>query len=88
MKSEGGLVAVSRKIKDYYQIRIVMRGFHQSSDDYHATVTRLSDDAQLIFIAKWKWQLDLQTKRPMLDLAFKQYDKRERKLFLTQDRIV
>lgn len=65
-----------------YKITIVQRdGGGQTSDDYHATVTRLSDGKQLIFIAEWKWWLKNVKLHPRrIATAFKQRDARDKKL--------
>lgn len=63
----------------YYR-EIVRRSFSQSRDDYHATVTRLSDKTELWFISPFKWMLKLKTRRRALDRAFKGYDKYQAKL--------
>lgn len=63
----------------YYR-EIIRRDLQQSRDDFHATVTRLSDQTQLIFISGYKWLLKLKTRRKALDRAFKDYDKRKKKL--------
>jgi hypothetical protein len=64
-----------------YSIEIVMRdGMGQTSDDYHATVTRLSDKTQLIFISEWRWLLKWKVRRKALDRAFARYEKHQMRL--------
>lgn len=63
-----------------YDVKIVRRGFQQSSDDYHATVTRRSDGVQLIWISRWRWLLKKKVRRRALDKYFKQHDERQKKL--------
>lgn len=62
-----------------YHIRIVRREFQQSRDDYHATVMRLKDGRELVWMAGWKWLLKLKIRRGALDRAFKDFDKRKAK---------
>lgn len=64
-----------------YSVKIIQRdGMGQTSDDYHATVTRSSDGMQLIFMSAWRWLLKWKTRRSALDRAFRYQDKRDRKL--------
>lgn len=64
-----------------YHIKIIRRdGMGQTSDDYHATVTRLSDGQELVWIATWKWVLKLKVRRGALDRAFRNFDDHEWKL--------
>lgn len=63
-----------------YNIRIVKRSFQQTADDYHATVTRLSDGAELIWTNKFRWFLKWHTRRKNLDRWFTKRDKRQEKL--------
>jgi hypothetical protein len=64
-----------------YHVRIVKRdGMGQVADDYHATVMRLKDGAELVWIASWKWVLKLKIRRAALDRAFKSFDKNKMKL--------
>lgn len=63
-----------------YHIRIVRREFQQSSDDYHATVMRLRDSTELVWMANWKWVLKIKIRRGALDRAFADFDKRKAKL--------
>lgn len=64
-----------------YHVKIVKRdGGGQTSDDYHATVTRLKDGSALVWMADWKWVLKLKIRRAALDRAFKSFDKRNMKL--------
>jgi hypothetical protein len=64
-----------------YEIKIIMRdGGDQTRDDYHATVTRLSDGEQLVFISDWKWLLKLRTSRWRLDREFNYQDYRKKQL--------
>ncbi len=89
MKKKGGLIAVSKHINNRYHVHIIMRGFHgQTSDDYHATVTRLSDDIQLIFISDWKWVLGWKIRPWALNRAFKYYDKHQKKLAKVEDWVI
>lgn len=75
-------------VNDSYVIEIVRRDFQgQTSDDFHATVTRRSDDTKLIFINNWRWVLKMRVRRRALDRAFKSYDKRQRKLAETEQYI-
>lgn len=67
--------------EEKYEVEIIMRDFQgQTRDDYHATVTRLSDGEQLVFISDWKWMLKLKTSRWRLDREFKYHDHRKKKL--------
>ena len=65
-----------------YLVEIVKRdGMGQTSDDYHATVTRLPDfDNQLVYISRWRWILEWRTRRRALQRAFKDYDRHQRSL--------
>lgn len=64
-----------------YHVRIIRRdGMGQTRDDFHATVTRLSDDVQLVFISDWRTWLEWRTRRSALDRAFRSYDKHEAKI--------
>lgn len=64
-----------------YNVRIIRRdGMGQTSDDFHATVTRLSDEVQLVFISSFRTWLEWKTRRSALDRAFKNYDKHQEKL--------
>lgn len=63
-----------------YHVRIVRRAFQQSPDDYHATVMRLKDGIELIWMADWKWVLKFKIRRRALDRAFADFDKRQAKL--------
>lgn len=74
-----GSVITGRGRKKYH-IKIVRREFQQSSDDYHATVTRLKDGTELVWMATWKWTLKLKIRRGALDRAFADFDKRKAKL--------
>jgi hypothetical protein len=66
---------------ELYHIRIVRRDFSgQTADDYHATVTRIEDGAEMVWIATWKWVLKLKVRRGALDRAFKSFDRRQAKL--------
>lgn len=67
--------------KERYHVKIIRRdGAGQTPDDYHATVTRLSDGTELVFINATKWILKLRTCRWLLDREFKYHDKRQVKL--------
>lgn len=57
-----------------YHVAIIKREFQMTSDDYHATVTRLADDVALIWIASWKWYLKWQVRPRAIRRAFKRYD--------------
>ena len=82
----GGLIGTGRYVEGKYHVKLIVRdGMGQTSDDYHATVTRLSDDAQLVYISDWKWILKLRTRRRALDRAFKRMEKREKKLAETEE---
>jgi hypothetical protein len=64
-----------------YHIRIVRRDFQgQTADDYHATVMRLKDGAELVWMARFKWLLKLKIRRVALDRAFKSFDKHKAKV--------
>lgn len=63
-----------------YDVTIVRRTFQMTNDDYHATVTRKTDGAQLIFIARWMWLLHWSTRRAALESAFARYDKHQKSL--------
>lgn len=64
-----------------YEVRIIRRDFQgQTRDDFHATVTRIADDDQLIFISDYLWLLKWKTRKPALDRAFKRADKHQRKM--------
>jgi hypothetical protein len=76
---EGGVIAEGMMKK--YHIKIVKRDFGgQTNDDYHATVTRLKDGVELVWMATWKWHLKFKVRRGALDRAFRDYDKRKAKL--------
>lgn len=62
------------RMRTEYHVKIVRR---DEQDDYHATITRLSDSAEIFFINATKWILKLRTRRWFLDRAFEGYDKRE-----------
>lgn len=63
-----------------YHIRIVRRDFQgQTKDDYHSTVTRLSDGVALVWISDWRWLLKWKIRRKALDRAFKSYEKHQAK---------
>jgi hypothetical protein len=64
----------------YYREIIQRDGMGQTKDDYHATVTRLIDESQLVFLSDYKWLLKWKTRRKALDRAFDRFDKRELKL--------
>lgn len=68
-----------------YNVRIVRRHFQQSRDDYHATVTRLSDGKELIWTNSFRWLLKWHTRRRALDRWFDRYDKRQKKLADVQE---
>jgi hypothetical protein len=64
-----------------YEVRIVPRdGMGRTLNDWHATVTRRSDGAQLVFIAEWRWLLNLQCTRYHLDRSFRSLDQRRTKM--------
>lgn len=64
-----------------YDVRITMRdGNGQTSDDYHASVKRLSDGVELTWISEWLWLLNWKVRRKALKRAFARYDKRQSKL--------
>lgn len=64
-----------------YRIKIVLRDFQgQTKNDYHATVIRLSDGVELIWISDWRWLLKWKVRRKALDRAFKSFDKHQVKL--------
>lgn len=86
---KGGLMSTGRHVKEGYHVHIIMRNFHgQISDDYHATVTRLSDGVGLIFMNRWKWILNWMIRPKAIDRAFKRYDKRQKKLAQIEDRVI
>lgn len=64
----------------YYREIVRRDGAGQTKDDYHATVTRLIDETQLVFLSDYKWVLKWKTRRKALDRAFERFDKRELKL--------
>jgi hypothetical protein len=69
------------KMRTEYHIKIIRRdGQGQTADDYHATVTRINDGQQLVWIAAWKWVLKLKVRRNALDRAFRNFDEHEWKL--------
>lgn len=74
-----GCVTTGKGRKKYH-IKIVRREFQQSSDDYHATVTRLKDGVELVWMATWKWWLRFKIRRGAIDRAFAHYDKSKAKL--------
>ena len=57
-----------------YHVKIIKREFSMTSDDYHATVTRLSDGIELVFIAPWKWYLKWMVRPKAIRKAFKHFD--------------
>ena len=64
-----------------YEVKIIKRdGMGQTKDDYHATVTRLTDGHELIFISDWMWVMRRKTRRPSIERAFRRSDKRQLKL--------
>jgi hypothetical protein len=72
--------------EELYHVKIIRRDFQgQTSDDYHATVTRISDGKQIVLISAWKWFLKLRTRRRLLDREYNYYDKREKKLAKTDE---
>lgn len=75
-----GWKAVSRINGDYH-IRIVVRdGQGRTNDDYHATVARRSDGVELIWISDYLWVLNFRLRTRAIQRAFRQYDKRQKKL--------
>jgi hypothetical protein len=60
-----------------YEVATILREGQMVSDDWHATVTRKSDGAQLIFIAPWRWLLKLKVRKKALDRAFRDFDDHE-----------
>lgn len=60
-----------------YHIKIIRREFQQSRGDYHATVTRLKDGVELVWISDWMWTLKFKIRRGALGRAFASYDKRK-----------
>lgn len=77
---EGGVITEEGMMKKYH-IKIVKRDFGgQTGDDYHATVTRLKDGVELVWMATWKWFLKIKIRRGALDRAFADFDKRKAKL--------
>jgi hypothetical protein len=63
-----------------YDVTIIPRAFQGGGKgDYHATVTRLTDGAELIFISNWKWRIEAKTKRRYIEKAFARYDKEQLK---------
>lgn len=70
-----------------YSIKIVMRdGMGQVNDDWHATITRLSDGKQLVSIAAWLWLLKWRTRRAALDRSFARVDRHDAKLAKIRER--
>jgi hypothetical protein len=64
-----------------YHVKIILRdGGGQTRDDYHATVTRLKDGVELVWMSDWLWLLKLKIRRGALDRAFKGFDRRKMKL--------
>lgn len=64
-----------------YEVKIIPRdGMGQTKDDYHATVTRISDGKELIFIADWVWLIQWRTRRKALERAFNRSDKHDLKM--------
>jgi hypothetical protein len=64
-----------------YHIKIIRRDFGgQAKNDYHATVTRLKDGVELVWMADWQWLLKLRLRRGALNRAFTHYDKSKAKL--------
>ena len=85
---KGEPVAIGRYVEGKYHVKTIRRGFQQSADDYHATVTRISDDEQIILTSEWKWVMKLMTRRATLDRYFKRMDKRKQKLQETEEEVV
>jgi hypothetical protein len=86
---DAGAQEEAMRMRTEYHIKIVRRDFQgQTADDYHATVTRLSDGQELIWIASWKWLLKLKIRRGALDRAFKGFDKRQWKLSQVEEEFV
>ena len=68
-------------MKDKYEAIMIRRdGMGQTKDDFHATVTRISDGKQLVIIRDWRWRMHMALRRKPLDRAFKRMDRRDRKL--------
>ncbi len=89
MKKEGGLIETVRSNAGGYYIRITRQDYRgQASDEYKATVTRISDDVQMSFFSDWKWWLGWKIRPWALDRAFKQYDKRQKKLAKVEERVI
>jgi chloramphenicol 3-O-phosphotransferase len=64
-----------------YHVKIVMRdGMGQTRDDYHATITRLSDGLQLISISDYRWLLGWRTRRKAIERSFARADRHQEKL--------
>lgn len=75
--------------KEKYKVQIIMRdGGGQRYDDYHATITRISDGVALISISRWRWVLVRKTTRKKLDKRFAKYDERQKKLKQSWERDV
>jgi hypothetical protein len=71
---------------EQYHVKIIRRdGGGQSEDDYQATVTRSSDQKQIVLISRWLWVLKFRTQRKLLDREYKYYDKREKKFGKTKE---
>lgn len=72
-----------------YKVKIIMRdGDGQVGDDWHATITRLSDGKQIVSIAAWLWLLKWRTRRAALDRAFARVDRHDTKLAEVRERHV
>ncbi len=69
-----------------YNIKIIRcNGQGQIADDHHATVTRISDGSELVWIATWKWLLKVKIRRRALDRAFRGFDKRQAELSTVEE---
>lgn len=68
----------------HYHVELGKRESQQSNDYYYATVTRSTDEQQLVFTAPWKWLIKLRTRRWFLKREFKTYDNRQAKLAETE----
>lgn len=70
-------VMSTKTVGKKYHVRIIRREFQQSSDDYHATVMRLKDGVELVWISTWMWVLKFKIRRGAFDRTFEYYDKRK-----------
>lgn len=69
-----------------YDVKIVYRdGDAMVGGDWHATATRRSDGARLVWTSTYLWLLRWRMRRASLDREFKRYDRHVRKAKRVQE---